>query len=92
MTTSNPEPSGLATTLQFVHLVKQEEGCTAHQADLYTIAASLLGLGETIRQRHVADEPISHLGLLMGLCDLLNFITERLNATIEEQGQVSDGI
>lgn len=76
--------SNLTVMLEFVQFVKQEDGLPAHQADLYTIGASLIGLISSIRDRHKEDMSPEHLSICMGLIDLVNWITKRMN-------EVSDG-
>lgn len=78
------ETSNLTNMLEFVQFVKQEEGLPAHQADLYTIGASLVGLISSIRERNKDDMTSEHIAICLGLLDLVNWITKRMN-------EVSDG-
>lgn len=80
-----PDPSDLTTLLSFVNLVKQEEGMTAHQADLYTIAASLVGLMASIRDRFAEGQPLDHLALTLGLSDVVQWISERIMETRDNE-------
>lgn len=71
--------------LEFVSFVKQEDGMTAHQADLYTVAASLVGLMASIRDRFSEGQPIDHLALTLGLNDVVQWISERILETRENE-------
>lgn len=78
------ETSNLTNMLEFVSFVKQEDGLSAHSSDLYTIGASLIGLISSIRERNKTEMNPEQIAICLGLIDLINWISKRMNEVSDE--------